>query len=262
MVYSFNEYKRVFDTPAKSQQEKVIVEKIMKLLNNNKYDNLDEFIAKNNNYQDFLKKNKMDYVVKHFGNTLGEEDYNKILSSLKSLTIEKNSFAKENIKTTTIDDRQFNSYKGENKTYFIDNSITDKKIENQMKDMQPTQESFQTNDAKKNTENMFKELESNKKEGLDLHFLNEINRDLLNKDEFDIYRCAVNYQVDNTFLVRLDIKKGVMVDEDDNIIKVENIDGKYVIKNENTDTKEKTDTKDKVMTLKINPNTIYSNIAS
>ena len=262
MVYSFNEYKRVFDTPAKSQQEKVIVEKIMKLLNNNKYDNLDEFITKNNNYQDFLKKNRMDYVVKHFGNTLSEEDYNKILGSLKSLTIEKKSFAKEDIKTTNIDDRQFNSYKGEDKTYFIDNSITDKKIEDQMRDMQPTQENFQTNDVKKNTENMFKELKSNKKEGLNLHFLNEINRDLLNKDEFDLYRCAVNYQVDNNILVRLDIKKGVMVDENDNIIKVENIDGKYVIKNESTNKEEKTDIKDKVMTLKMNPNTIYSNVAS
>ena len=70
MIYNFKEYKPIFDTPMKRQQELAISRKIMDLLNKNKYDNLEEFITKNNNYQDFLKKNNMSTVIKHFGNTL------------------------------------------------------------------------------------------------------------------------------------------------------------------------------------------------
>ena len=56
MIYNFKEYIPSFDTPMKRQQEIAISRKIMDLLNKNKYDNLEEFIAKNSNYQNFLKK--------------------------------------------------------------------------------------------------------------------------------------------------------------------------------------------------------------
>ena len=110
MTYNFKEYKPIFDTPMKRQQELAISRKIMDLLNKNKYDNLEEFIVKNTNYQDFLKKNDMQTVIKHFGNTIIEEDYIKILENLRTLTKEKMSFEKDNIKTTNIDNKEFNSF--------------------------------------------------------------------------------------------------------------------------------------------------------
>ena len=66
MVYNFKEYKAIFDTPMKRSQELAISSKIMDLLNKNKYESLEEFIGKNPNYQDFLKNNNMENVVKHF----------------------------------------------------------------------------------------------------------------------------------------------------------------------------------------------------
>lgn len=54
MVYNCEEYKPLFDTPMKKIQEIAIATAIMKILNKNKYDNLEEFIAKNPNYQDFF----------------------------------------------------------------------------------------------------------------------------------------------------------------------------------------------------------------
>ena len=182
MIYNFKEYNTCFDTPMKKQQELAVSRKIMDLLNKNKYDNLEEFIIKNGNYQDFLKKNDMQTVIKHFGNTLKEEDYIKILENLRELTNKKQNFEQENIKTTNLDKKQFVSYQGEEKTHFIDNSKEDKSIEEQMKDLQPTQQSFQTSDMKKNTENMFKQLER-KKEEIKLNYINEINYDMLNKEE-------------------------------------------------------------------------------
>ena len=63
------------------------------------------------------------------------------------------------------------------------------RLEKQMKDLQSTSQSFQTSDTNKNTENMFKELE-NKKESLNLSYLNEINYQqnlTLNKADVFLY---------------------------------------------------------------------------
>ncbi|MBR6690872.1 MAG: hypothetical protein IKL65_06025 [Bacilli bacterium] len=261
MVYNFKEYKPIFDTPMKRQQELAIARKIMDLLNKNKYDNLEEFITKNNNYQDFLKKNNMVTVIKHFGNTLKEEDYVKLLENLRVLTKTKQDFAKENIKTTNIDDKQYNSFKGEDKTYFIDNSRTDKPIEEQMKDLQHTQQNFQTTDPKRNTENMFKELER-KKEGLNLNYLHEINFDLLNNEEKELYNAANNYQQTlDTGVIRVDLKKGVIVDELDNIMKIEKENDQFSIIKEENGIKKEEQVKQKTFQKTLTPskNTIYSN---
>lgn len=87
MVYNFKEYKTSFETPAKKIQEFTVATKIMDLLNKNKYNNLEEFVRKNDNYQDFLKNNNMDTVMKHFDNTtLTEVDFKMIIENLKILT--------------------------------------------------------------------------------------------------------------------------------------------------------------------------------
>lgn len=260
MVYDFKEYKAIFDTPMKRQQELAVARKIMDILNKNKYNNLEEFITKNSNYQDFLKNNNMQTVIKHFGNTLKEEDYVKILENLKVLTKNKQNFEKENIKTTNIDDKQFNSFKGEDKTHFIDNSESNKSIEEQMKDLQPTQQDFQTSNQEKNTENMFKELER-KKEGLNLHYLNEINYELLNNEEKELFQIARNYQQSVEGVIRVDLKKGIIVDKLDNIIKIEKNNGEFVIiKDENgVQKEEEVNKKSFQKTLKPNNNTIYGN---
>lgn len=261
MVYNFKEYKPIFDTPMKKQQEMVIARKIMDLLNKNKYDDLEKFISKNNNYQDFLKNNNMQTVIKHFGNTLKEEDYIKILENLKTLTKTKQDFDKDNIKTTKIGNNEYNSLKGKDKTYFVDNSRTDKSIENQMKDIQNTEQKFQTSDTKQNTENMFNELESRKKEGLNLIPLKSINFSSLNQEQQKIYQSAYIYQQSIDDVVRLDINKCVIVDSKDNIVKLEKKDNEYVIINE--DNMEKNVTKEnsyvKQKSLVPSPNTIYSN---
>ena len=159
MKYVYKEYKHIFDTPAKMEQESVIVSKIMDLLNKNKYDNIYEFINKNQTYQIFLKNNELENVVKHFGNTLNEEDFRRIQSSIVKLTEQKKSFEKDEIKTTNIDDKEYTTYQGQDKMFFLDNSHSNMSIERQMEELQPTEQKFQTSDTKENTENMMNELE-------------------------------------------------------------------------------------------------------
>lgn len=234
MIYNFKEYKLIFDTPTKREQEMAIVNKIIDLLNKNKYDNLEEFIVKNNTYETFLKNNNLDNVVKHFGNTLNDIDFKNILENLRKLTKDKQSFKIDTIKTTIIDDKEYNSFKGKDKTYFIDNSNTNKSIEEQMKELQHTEQTFQTPNAEINTENMFKEFEKTKKESLKLSYLSSIQTEDLNNIEYELFNVALNYQLNTNQIIRIDLQKGVIVDEQDNIMKIEKENGQYtIIKDEN-----------------------------
>ena len=259
MIYNFKEYKPIFDTPMKKQQELAVARKIIDLLNKNKYDNLEKFIEKNNNYQDFLKKNNMTIVVKHFGNSLKEDDYIKILENLRVLTKTKLDFDKENIQTVNIDDKQFNSFVGKDKSYFIDNSRTDIPIEVQMKNLQNTNPDFQTTNRLQNTENMFKELET-KKEGLNLHYLYEINFDSLSSEEKIFYQLANEYQQNTNGIVQIDLTKGIIIDEENKISKIEKNSETYYINNgENDNSKDNSTEKSHQKTLTPKNNSIHSN---
>lgn len=261
MVYSHKEYKTVFDTPMKRQQELAVARKIMDLLNKNKYDDLEKFIDKNKTYQDFLKNNNMQTVIKHFGNTLKEEDYVKILENLRLLTKTKKDFEKENIKTTNIGNDQFNSLQTEDKTYFIDNSNTDETIENQMEHLQQTQNDFQTSDKKQNTERMFQDLDQ-RKTTIDATSLNGINYESLNEEERAVYDAAKNYQntIDGT--IKLDLDKKVIINGIDSIAKVEEVNGTFAVRDENDVIDHQTPTQQpKTFQKSLTPsrNTIYSN---
>lgn len=264
MIYNYKEYKHVFDTPAKRIQEKVIVEKIMKLLNEKKHDSIDEFIDKNKTYQDFLKNNKYEIVVKHFGNTLNEEDFLKIVDSIKNMTKDMQSSDKTNIETTNIGDNQYNHFNDGEKEYFFDNSHSEMSIERQMEILQPTQRDFQTADRKQNTKNMMKELDKNKKDSFNLHYLKDFNIDLLNDRQKDFLRVATDFQLDIINPIRIDIDKGIIVDENNNIFKIEEVDGQLRILGDNDKIKneeEKQNVNQSTTlqkTISLRPSTIYS----
>ena len=156
MKYDFEkDYKKhVFDTPIKMDQENAVASKIMCLLNNNKYDNIYDFAAKNPTYQDFLKNNNFENAIKHFGNTLNEADYHKIVDEIVKITEKKKSFEKESIKTINIAEEQFVTHTGADKTTFLDNTHTKNNlsIERQLEELQPTQRDFQTINEKTNTD--------------------------------------------------------------------------------------------------------------
>lgn len=263
MQYIYKEYSHIFDTPAKREQERVVVNKIMDLLNKNKYDDIHEFINKNNTYQDFLKNNSLENVVKHFGNTLSEEDFTNILHEIVSLTNKKQQFESESIKTTKIEDKEYNSYEGKDKTFFLDNTHSNMSIERQLEELQPTEQKFQTSNTHQNTENMMMELEENKKESLNLSYLNQINMNSLNDRQKKVFQVAVNYQLNIPTPLRVDIDKEVIVDSTNNLIKIEENMGQFTLVN---DKQEKIEEKNEPTieprtlqkTLIPSTNTIYS----
>ena len=264
MKYNYREdYTHIFDTPAKMEQESAIVNEIMNSLNNNKYDNIYEFITKNKTYQDFLKNHNFENVVKHFGNTLNEQDYINIQNQMVKIEEKKKSFDKDNIKTTNIGEEQFVTYEGTNKTTFLDNTHTkdNMSIERQLEELQPTQREFQTTDKKVNTDRMMQELEDSKKETLNFRSIKEIDPASLNEKQRDILRVAANYQVNYESELRIDLERNLIVDENNNIMKIEEYNGEYIVLGDNSEQKDsmekESEMKPRTLQLKPSPNTIY-----
>ena len=106
---------------------------------------------------------------------------------------------------------------------------------------------------------MFNELDKIK-ENLNLLYLHEINYDLLNNEEKILYNAAVDYEQSINDVIRLDLNKGIIVDELDNIIKIEKKDGEVIIIKDNK-VVEKKDSNVKTYQKKLTPtpNSIYSN---
>lgn len=263
MKYNYrHDYTHIFDTPAKMSQELAVVNKIMDLLNANKYDNIYDFINNNQTYQDFLKQNELENVVKHFGNTLNEEDFKRIQSELVKITEKKRSFEKDNIKTTNIGEEQFVTYEGTDKTTFLDNTYTkdNMSIERQLEELQSTQREFQTTDQKQNTDRMMQELEDSKKETLNFRAIKDIDPASLNEKQKDILRVAAYYGLNSQSEIRVDLERKLILDENNNIMKIEENNGEYIVIGDNREQKDSMEKEGKTFqkTLVPSPNTIYS----
>ena len=77
MLYNGMEYPSVLETPVKIRLEAIIVEKILSLLNDKKYNSINEFFSKNESFAQFVENNNLRTLISHF-NELTDDDYNKI----------------------------------------------------------------------------------------------------------------------------------------------------------------------------------------
>ena len=243
MEYKFNEYERIFDTPSKKMEERTIVEKILSILNeNDKYNSLENFYNDNMNFETFLKNNNLENVLKHFGNQLNQDDYDKIINNLRKMVEKKSTFDTDNIQKNDIDEKQYVTYNGKSDNYYLNNSYDNKSIEEQMEEIQRQTPYFQTSDTNENTELIMKEMKEKKKINLILRYLNEINFEILTQEQQDLFKFAFDYQQKNPGLIRIDLDESVMIDEKDNIMKIEKIDGNYKIINGDEDYNKPEDT--------------------
>ncbi len=76
-MYNYDSYKVTFDTAPKRLEERVIARSIFKSLNNNPNLNLEDV-----SYQEYLKLGNLDYVMKHFGDTMGDTEFKAILNNI------------------------------------------------------------------------------------------------------------------------------------------------------------------------------------
>lgn len=239
MKYDIKEYTPVFDIHYKKEyammQERVVAEKIMKLLNDNKYDDIERFEQAMPSYSYFLKECNMDNVVMFFGKRFDDEEFRLIINNIKELTKEKLKFNSENIKTTKFENTNIRTFDNveQDKTHYIVDDISDTPIEKQLEEKQKESSEFQTIDKDVNTSRMIDDMEKHQKESLNLQFLNDINKEILTNEELEKYNMAVEYQIYNDKIIRLDVTRGIISDEEDNIFKIENKEGIISIIDEN-----------------------------
>ena len=259
----FKDLKEIKDT--KHEQEMAVVNKIMQLLNNRNYNDIEDFYSKNNNLQDFIKKH-FHTPLTHFGHNespLNEEDYINIIENMRNISKRKQSIETKDINTTNVDRNEYNSMKIDGVNRYVDNTNSNQKIEDTMKDLQSTSNDYQTIDPTKNAENMFKEIQ-NRQDILNPLPLNEINRESLNDRERELFDSAINFQLNYMTPIKVDLNKAVIVDKDNNIMKITKENGEImVITDENGVEKEEKmeseNTKSYQKQLTPNLNTIYSN---
>ena len=78
---------------------------------------------------------------------------------------------------------------------------------------------------------------------------------------FEIFKTVANYQLDISGVVKVDIDKEVIVDENDNIMKIEKVDDQYLILGDNNQIKESTELEKEPKTFQktLAPSTLYTN---
>lgn len=248
-------YNFVNNTPTAKAQELLVVMEITNAINSGKYDDFNDFYKRNinsnnkNNYDSFKKNFNLETVIKHFGNTLNEEDFIHIIDRLRELTNSKSKIDTENIKTTKIGENEFNVYKGaDNETIVIKNQEKDKPIEQQLKNLQHTEQEFQTTNEKQNTTEMMNSLNKNIKEETNLKFINDIDTSKLNEEEMKIYVAAIQYQKDKNIIIKVDINNRIIKDPEDNILEISNENGFWYVKEEEK-TEQKENTYQKKLTM-------------
>lgn len=234
MKYKIEEYKQAFKSKdsAKDRLEIKLAEKIIEILNNKAYtyNDIDEFIKMNSDYRNFLKNNNLNTVMNHFENYVTESDFKRILQNFKLLTkkkMEVNDSKINRFNFTGNKTEEFVAMEGNKGTHIIQNNNQglDKKIEQ----IQAQNASIQTEGADENTRRIADVLDQETKT-LNPKYLYEINYNVLTDKEQEIFMVASFYQERFPGLIRVDLANGLIIDENNKIMKIDKLNGKFVIK--------------------------------
>ena len=158
-IYDIKEYSTVYNGN-KGAEELAVVAVIMTLLNNNKFDNIDDALRySGNSLSQFLKNNNRDIVPLHYGNALKDTDFDSIIKNFKEMIDKKMVIDEESLHKSNFDDKEYVEHNG---TVFS-NDYKEKEIEDELKDIQQENPEYQSEDATKNTDALVDHVVDNKK---------------------------------------------------------------------------------------------------
>ena len=176
--YNIREYETIF-SGNKGAEEQALAAIIMRELNNNKFDDIDNMLKySGNDFHTFLKNLHCDAVPAHFGSNLKEADFKLFVENFKKMVDKKMNFKKEDIKTTTLDDKEYVEYKGT----VIDNTYGERSVEEEMRYMQEENPDYQNiDDYEKNTDEMMKEIRDKKSKEVEFKKVDEYTQSEVNE---------------------------------------------------------------------------------
>ncbi len=215
----------------KESEENFVVVTVMKLLNNNKFDSIDDILKYNgDNYKTFLKNNNLDNVPIHYGNCLSNEDFHSVLNQIKEYAKDKLSFDKNNVNELSFDNKEYVEYNGT----VLDDSFNNKPINEQLEEKQKQSEDYQSLDHKNNIDKLMDEMNKEKRE-VSFENINNINRDNLNAEQKRMYDAALvtNYTDKNNAHLEISLEDGLTKDDENNIGQLKSVGSDMVLNNSN-----------------------------
>ena len=227
-IYNLSDYSALYSGD-KGLEERAIATRIMKLLNDNKFDNVDDILKYNPNIKTFLVNNKCDVLPVHFGGHITDSDYNSITDVIKELVKNKMVFEDEKINEVNFDDKNYVEYDGR----VVDNTLSDRSMQEEFTYLQRENTDYQSFDAMNNSDQMAKEIIDTKKHEVEFMDLDEINRDLLNAEQQKVYDAALVDQFVSNTDKEISLEEGLTKDEDNNINQINEYNGSMRIENEN-----------------------------
>lgn len=94
-MYNFDDYSATLKTGVKSLEERIVANKVIKILNENMYIDYTD-------YASFKKGNRLDNVMKHFGDNLNDLEFKAILNNIKN----SNGYNENNMYSTKSHNKQ------------------------------------------------------------------------------------------------------------------------------------------------------------
>ena len=214
----------------KGLEERAIAARFMKLLNDNKFDNVDDIVKYNPNLKTFLANNKCDVLPVHFGGHIKDEDYQTIVENIKDIVKKKMVFENEKIHEVNFDNKNYVEYDGR----VVDNTNSNRSMEEEFTYLQRENTDYQSFDAMNNSDQMANEVIDEKKHEVEFTDLDSVNRDSLNSEQQRLYDAALIDQYMNDTNKQISFEEGLTIDEDNNINRLSEENGKFRIENDET----------------------------
>ena len=216
----------------KGSEENAIAATFIYLINNNKFDSIDDALKYNgNSYKTFMKNNRRDNIPAHYGNNITDADFKLIVDNFKKMVNDKLKFDKDKIHELDFENKEYVEYDG----HVLDNSLKDRPIEEELRYMQRENPEFQSLNSSENTDKMMDVQRNEKKREVEFTDLSDIDRDKLNSEEQRLFDAALIEERVSGKDKDISIEDGLIKDDDNNINQIKEEGNSITFASSNSD---------------------------
>lgn len=247
----------LFDKYSKRYGKAFAKQCILEYMKKKKYDSVDELLKNNPTLQEFAKNSLLVGIIRTHGYCLNNDaEYKEILEELKLEEQKKNKLATENLFKTIVNGHELVTYKDEmtGKQVVVDNTVSNRSVENQMKDIQAEHAQFRS--AKENnTLNIMNYMEDKVKITPDVVSSENISINTGEEDERQIALAAKAFEREIGHHVDIDLNSKIIYDNG-MIYSIEKRGDTYQVFAQGPEPKEKKKEGQQLVMKKQNPNTL------
>lgn len=192
---------------------KTIKSKIESFISSGIYNDLDEFVKDNPDLKTFQEKTKLNNSLRRiWGYQVTDEDYQVLIVELKAELEEKMRIQKENLTTVQANGREITTFDNGDKQIVVDNSYSNKSIDEQLISLQEKYSRFRQN-GNNNTEYMMEVMKEEIKPEPAFTNISDINTTNLTEDSAEIAAVAETYQKDSQDAIQVDLETGLIFED-------------------------------------------------